>query len=388
MRKKISILGSTGSIGCTSLKIIKRKKFNFDIIFLSAKNNYKAICSQIKLYKPKYFIVTDFNTFKKVSHKFKKNKTKILNNFDKINIKKKIDVIISAIPGIDGLLPTLTVMKFTRKILLANKESVICGWHLIKKDSLKYKVKILPIDSEHFSILKLIENHNIEKIEKIYLTASGGPFLNYKSYQFKKIKLEDALKHPKWKMGKKITIDSATLMNKILELIEAQKLFDISHKKLDVIIHPDSLVHAVIVLRNGLTKMLYHHTTMIIPIANALLDGNLNINDFYRSKKNKKNYIENLTFKKVNPDTFPLIKLKNKLNEYPATPIIINAANEVLVDQFLKKKITYNDIIRGIKYILRDRNYKKYAIKKPTTIKQILEIDFWAKNKTLSKFSK
>ena len=127
---------------------------------------------------------------------------------------------------------------------------------------------------------------------------------------------------------------------------------------------------------------------MIIPIANALLDGNLNINDFYRSKKNKKNYIENLTFKKVNPDTFPLIKLKNKLNEYPATPIIINAANEVLVDQFLKKKITYNDIIRGIKYILRDRNYKKYAIKKPTTIKQILEIDFWAKNKTLSKFSK
>ena len=154
-------------------------------------------------------------------------------------------------------------------------------------------------------------------------------------------------------MGKKITIDSATLMNKILELIEAQKLFDISHKKLDVIIHPDSLVHAVIVLRNGLTKMLYHHTTMIIQIANALLDGNLNINDFYRSKKNKKNYIENLTFKKVNPDTFPLIKLKNKLNEYPATPIIINAANEALVDQFLKKKITYNDIIRGIKYILR-----------------------------------
>ena len=187
--------------------------------------------------------------------------------------------------------------------------------------------------------------------------------------------------------GKKISIDSSTLMNKILEIIEAQKLFNISSKKLEIIIHPNSLVHAIVVFRNGLTKMLYHHTTMITPIANAIFDGKLDINDFYKLTTDEKKNIESLIFKKVNSNIFPAIKLKDKANEFPSTSIIINAANEVLVDQFLYKKITYNDIIKGIEYILRDRNYKKYAVKRPKTIKQILDIDFWAKNKILNKFN-
>ena len=387
MKKKIAILGSTGSIGSTTLEIIDIKKSFFNVSLLSAKNNYNLICKQINKYSPKYFIITNPSVYKKVKNKFKKKNVKILNSYDKIKFRKKIDISISAIPGVVGLSPTLQILKSTKKLLLANKESVICGWSLIKKLSKKFKTKIVPIDSEHFSILKIIENFKIDEIKKIFITASGGPFLNYKPHQFKKIKINDALKHPKWKMGKKISIDSSTLMNKILELIEAQKLFDIPSKKLDIIIHPNSLVHAIVLFKNGLTKMLYHQTTMIIPIANAIFDGKLNIQDFYKKKNINKQEIENLIFKKVDPKVFPIIKFKDRVNEYPSTSIIINATNEALVNQFLNKNITYNDIIKGIKFILNDRNYKKYAVKKPKTINQILDIDFWAKNKILNKLS-
>ena len=354
---------------------------------LAAKNNYKEICKQINKYNPIFFVIANPAIFQKVKKKFKNKKTKILDDYKKIKIKDKSDVTISAIPGTEGLLPTLSIIKSTKKLLLANKESVICGWELIKNESLKYKVDIVPIDSEHYSILKLIEDYKIDQIKKIYLTASGGPFLNYKLQQFKKIKPKDALKHPKWKMGKKITIDSSTLMNKILELIEAQKLFNIPSKKLDILIHPNSLVHAIVMFNNGLTKMLYHQTTMIIPIVNAIFDGEININDFYKPKIKIENDIENIIFRKVDAKIFPIIKLKDRVNEYPSTSIIINSTNEALVDQFLNNNITYNDIIKGIKHVLRDRNYRKYAIKKPKTINHILDIDTWAKKKILNKFN-
>ena len=385
MKKKIIILGSTGSIGSTTLNIINKKRNFFDIILLSAKNNYKEICNQISKYKPRYFIIANPIIFKKVKKKFKNSKTKIFENYTRVKVSQKSDVAISAIPGTEGLLPTISIIKFTKKLLLANKESVICGWELIKREFIKNKVKIVPVDSEHYSILKLIENYKIDQIKKIYLTASGGPFLNYKPHQFKKIKPKDALRHPKWKMGKKITIDSSTLMNKILELIEAQKLFNIPSKKLDILIHPNSLVHAIVMFKNGLTKMLYHQTTMIIPIVNAIFDGKININDFYKPMIKNKDMIENISFRRVDPKIFPIIKLKDRVNEHHSTSIIINSANEVLVEQFLNNNITYNDIIEGIKHVLRDRNYRKYAIKKPKTINQILNIDIWAKKKILNK---
>ena len=211
--------------------------------------------------------------------------------------------------------------------------------------------------------------------------------MNYNLNRFKKIKPKDALKHPKWKMGKKITIDSSTLMNKILELIEAQKLFNIPEHKLEIIIHPESLVHAIVEFKNGLTKFLYHQTSMKIPIANALFDSQINIKDFINIKrrKNFKNKIDNLTFKTVNPKIFPIIKLKKRLNEHPSTPIIINAANEILVDQFLQKNIPFLKIYKTIMTILSDRNYRKYAIRRPKNINQILTINNWAKITTLNK---
>ena len=381
MAKSISILGSTGSVGVSTLSIIDKKKDYFKIYLLSANKNFYLIKKQIKKYKPKIFVITNKDIYKKIKKKFSKNKIIISNTFNELILSKKIDITISAIPGVVGLEPTIQMVKSSKKILIANKESIICGWHLIKKTALKYNTKIIPIDSEHFSILKLLENHSLKEIEKIYITASGGPFLNYKKNQLKNIKIKDALNHPKWKMGKKITIDSSTLMNKILELIEAQKLFNIPNKKLDILIHPNSLVHAIIEMKNGLIKFLYHDTTMIIPLANAIFDGKININDFIKKKKKIK-AIEDLYFQKVDSNIFPVIKFKNRLDEYPSTPIIINAANEVLVDQFLKKKIPFLSIYKIIMNILNDRNYKKYAIKTPININQILTIDNWAKNTT------
>ena len=384
MKKLISIIGSTGSIGLTSLKIIDKKKNFFKVNLLSAKKNYIRICKQINKYKPNYFVISDEITFKKVKARYKKNKVIILNDF---NFKKKLrksDLTITAIPGIAGLKPTFNMIKLTNKMLIANKESIICGWDIIRKESLKFKTKIIPVDSEHFSILKLIQNHKINEIKKVYITASGGPFLNYKKHQLKKIKPSDALKHPKWKMGKKITVDSATLMNKMLELIEAQKLFQIPNKKLDILIHPNSLVHAIVELKNGLIKFLYHSTSMIIPLSNAIFEGDLNIEDFFLSKnKSSKNHIENLYFQKVKKKIFKVIKLKNKINEYPSSSIIVNAANEIFVDQFLQKNIPFSSIFKVIMGILKHRNYKKYAIKKPRNIRQIIQIDMWARKETL-----
>jgi len=382
MKKKITILGSTGSIGLTSLEIIKKDKQNFETYILSANKNYNLICKQIKEYSPKIFIVNDKKTYLKILLKFKNKKIKIFNNF-KFKKKNKSDVTISAIPGIAGLEPTIEMIRQSRKMLIANKESIICGWELIKKEAKKNKTKIIPVDSEHYSIFKLIENVPKNLISKIYLTASGGPFLDFTIKNLKKVKPKNALKHPKWNMGKKITIDSSTLMNKIFELVEAQKLFDFPQNKFDIIIHPNSLVHAILELKNGIKKFIYHDTSMKIPIANAIYDGQINIKKIYRKKSKFK--FENLYFKEVDKKIFPAITLKDKVNKYPSAPIILNAANEVLVEQFLKEKIGFLDINKFIMAILKDKNYKKYAIKKPNNINQINLIDIWARSSTLKK---
>jgi 1-deoxy-D-xylulose-5-phosphate reductoisomerase len=388
MKKTISILGSTGSIGTSLFKIIDKKTKYFKVYLLSANKKYNLICKQIKKYNPKYFIISDPNVYKKVKKKFKKKNTIILNNFDKIKEANKTDIVISAIPGLAGLTPTILAIRFTKKILIANKESIICGWNLIKKAANKYKTKIIPVDSEHFSISKLLQHHKLDDIKKIYITASGGPFLNLNVNQLKKITTKDALKHPKWKMGKKISIDSSTLMNKVLELIEAQKLFNIPNDKIDILIHPNSLVHAIIKLKNGLTKFIYHETSMIIPLANAIFEDNLDIEYFYKQKKRGSKPIESLIFQRVNKATFPIIKLKNRLNEYPSTPIIINSSNEILVEQFLAKKIHFLSIYKIIMTILNNRNYKKYAIRNPKNIYQIKKIDEWARAQTMKKVNK
>ena len=381
MKKLISVLGSTGSIGLTTLKILDKKKNYFKPYLFSANKNYFLICKQIKKYKPIYFLVNDKKMYEKVKKKFKTHNTQIINKLEKNNFKKISNITVAAIPGIAGLFPTIFMIKKSKKILVANKESIICGWHLINSECIKYKTKIIPIDSEHFSILKLLENVKLNQIKKVYLTASGGPFLGFTEKKLKKIKPSDALKHPKWNMGKKISIDSSSLMNKVLEYIEAQKLFKLPKEKLDILIHPESLVHAVIKYKNGLTKFIYHETSMIVPIANAIFDKNFEIDKFHKSKIG----VNNLTFKEPDKNNFPIIKVLNKVNEHHSSAIIVNASNEILVDYFLRKKVPFLGIPHVIQQILKDRNYKKYAIKRTTNIDQINKINMWAKLKTIEK---
>ena len=190
MKTSISILGSTGSVGLSALKIIDKKKSFFKIKLLSANKNYQSICFQIKKYKPEIFVIIDEKIFVKIKKRFQNKKIKILNNFDDLFLKTKSNLTISAIPGLAGLQPTLMMIEKSKKILIANKESIICGWKLIKENATKFKTEIIPVDSEHFSILKLIKDHKVESIKKIYITASGGPFLNYKFSQLKELLLK------------------------------------------------------------------------------------------------------------------------------------------------------------------------------------------------------
>jgi len=366
MKIKINILGSTGSIGSTTLKIIEKKKKYFVVNTLVANSNTKEIYKQIIKFRPKNFIITNKKTYEKIIKK-KFQKTNIFYKYNKYNFKKKTDITIAAIPGISGLEPTINFIKSTKKILLANKESIICGWSIIKKLAKKNRTEIIPLDSEHFSIKELTTNYSDSEIDKIYITASGGPFLNLKLNNFKNIKIKDALKHPRWNMGKKISIDSATLMNKILELLEAQKLFHFKKHKYKIIIHPQSLIHAIVKFNNGTSKFLFHETDMTIPISNAIFNSKVEIADFINQRKKENLIFPNLTFEKVNKNKFPIIKILPKLNKYPSTPIIINAANEILVDQFLSGKISFNSIIDNLFWVLKDKYYKKYAIKTPSS---------------------
>ena len=384
MKKRIAILGSTGSIGKTSLNIFKNNPKKFEIVLLSANSNYKSICKQIKNFKPKYFIINNYKVFQKTKKKFFKKKIKIFNNFNSLKSNKiKFDITISSIVGIAGLSPTTKFINNSKKVLIANKEAIICGWHIISKLSKKYKTKIIPIDSEHFSINQLTQNVSNEEIQKIYLTASGGPFLKRPLKTFNSIKPTEAIKHPKWKMGKKISIDSSNLMNKVLELIEAYRLFPFDKTKYEIIIHPQSLIHAIVVFKNGQTKFLYHETDMKIPIANAIFENNFGSKNFIYSKKDILNKFENLKFLKVDKKRFPIVTLIQKFSSSNSGPIILNASNEVLVNKFIDGKISFNSIYVYLKEVLVHKDYQKYAIKSSPNINEIYKIDKWARNKTI-----
>jgi len=355
MKKKICILGSTGSIGKTTLEIISKNKKDFDVVLLSGNNNVKLLITQAKKFKPKYIYSNNFYFKEKLKVFCNDNNINLID--DLISLKKiKFDITVAAISGIAGLIPTINIIKFTKKILIANKESIICGWKFILKELKKYNCHFTPIDSEHFSILNLIENKNVNSIKYIYLTASGGPFFG-KKVDLNKVTPSQAARHPNWKMGKKISIDSANLMNKVLEVIEASLIFNLPINKFKIIIHPQSLIHAVIEFKNDLSSMLYHHNDMQIPIANSLY------NNFYNYKNNNHEFLSQnqLTFIKANSKRIPslkILKFKNVLNEKGF--ILINALNEILVQKFLENKITFIDITSKLLGILNSKIVKNY----------------------------
>ncbi len=373
MKKKIAILGSTGSIGENTLKILKRDKKNFQINLLSTNTKFDKVLKQAREFKVKNIIITDLNTFKKAKIKIKNSKINIFNNFDNLNkiLKKKNDLIMSSITGLNGLSPTLKSIRFTKKILIANKESIICGWNLINRELKKHKTKFIPIDSEHFSIWSLLENNNKINIEKIYITASGGPFLRVPKKNFSNISVKKALDHPNWKMGKKITIDSATLMNKVFEVIEAKNIFNLNYDNISILTHPKSYIHAITKFENGLVKLLIHEPDMKIPIYNAIYSNTKKI------KTNSLNLkiLNNLELEKVDIKKFPLVKLLNKLPKQTSLfETILITINDYLVFKFLDKKINFKKLIDLINRISNLSEFQKFKKIKPKNIDDIYQL--------------
>ena len=374
MKKEIAILGSTGSIGQSLLNIISEDKKKFKIILLTANKNYKILINQAKKFNVKNIIVADKLNYLKAKKKLAKSNINIYNDFNHYNkiFKKKIDYVMSSIVGIDGLYPTFEIIKFTKKIAIANKESIICAWNIIKRELKKNKTAFIPVDSEHFSIWFGISNQLNNKIEKIYLTASGGSLLNVSPKKINKLSLNRILKHPNWEMGKKITIDSSTLMNKVFEVIETKKIFNINYQQIKIIIHENSYIHAILQFKNGMIKLVAHNTTMDIPIANTLFDKE------HIYKKNSSislKKLNNLTFQKVNHKKFPLVNIIKKLpNSDSLFETILVATNDELVDLFLKRKIKYSHIKSKLVENIEKKEFKRYKKILPRTISDVIKL--------------
>ena len=307
MKTKIAILGSTGSIGKSTLDVIKKDKKKFDVILLTANNNYKKLIQQAKDFNVKNVLINNKLFYERVKNSLKKNKTKVFSGDIAITdiISGKLDYTLSAIVGLAGLQPTVDSIKISKNVAIANKETIICGWHILSKLKKKHKTNILPVDSEHFSIMELTKNVSNNEIEEIIITASGGPFLNTSLNKLNYVNPKQAINHPNWKMGKKISVDSANLMNKVFEVIEAYKFFGFEKRKYRILIHPQSYVHSIIRFKNGLIKMILYNADMKIPISNILYGKK---NHYLNISKIDTKILNGLNFYEVNVKNFPSIK--------------------------------------------------------------------------------
>ncbi len=378
MTNDIIILGSTGSIGRSTLSSINKNK-KFKVKLISTKKNIKRILQQAIYYKVKDVIIEDKKEFNKYQYIFKKKKIKLHLGLGKINtiIKKKVQFCVNAISGLDGLEPTLKLIPFSKNILIANKESIICGWDLINKRLKKYKSNFVPLDSEHYSIYELIKNEKNENINKIILTASGGPFLNKSKKDILNIKPKYALNHPNWKMGKKISIDSSTMMNKVFELIEATKIFNLSKKKFSILIHTNSYIHAIVFFKGELIKLLAHETDMKIPISNALGIKNPNKTNVIKRNLQKLN---DLNFKLPKKKNFPVISILDMLPDKTSYfETILITINDALVEMYLNGKINYVSIQSNILNLLKKPYLKKFYKLKPKNIYDIKKMNLITK---------
>ena len=385
MKKKIAILGSTGSIGKTLLKTLYKDKESIDIFLLTGNKNYKDLLVQTKKFNVRNVIISDNECYKKFKALNRNKKIKIFsdfNSFDKI-FTSKIDYVMSSIVGIDGLLPTMNIIKYTRKIAIANKESIICAWNLIKDELKKNKTDFIPVDSEHFSIWYAVKNLSTFSVSKIYLTASGGPLLRVPKKNYKKIKINKIIKHPNWEMGKKISVDSATMMNKVFEVIEAKKIFDLTYKKISILVHPKSYIHSIILFNDDMIKIICHETTMRIPISNTINDISFKKNKFINKRSKKINFtkLNNPQLKNINSNKFPVVDILKKLpNKNSLFETVLVSANDEFVNLFLKEKISYSELIKKLINFVSKREFSKYKNIEPNKITDILKVNQKIKN--------
>ena len=368
-KKRIALLGSTGSIGCQALDVIDSHPDKFDVEVLTAFNNVELLINQAIKFIPKVVVIGNENKFQFLKEALTHYPIQVMAGLDAIAEIVKldtIDLVLTAMVGYAGLLPTINAIKWKKDIALANKETLVVGGELITKLATENKVKILPVDSEHSAIFQCLQGEEHDSIEKIILTASGGPFVDKDAEYLKKITKKEALKHPCWEMGAKITIDSATLMNKGLEVIEARWLFNLAPAQIDVIVHRQSIIHSMVQFCDGSIKAQMGLPDMRLPIQVALgypqrLNSNFARFDFTK--------YPSLTFEQPNTKNFRNLTLAFKaLNEGGNQPCVLNAANEIVVEAFLQDKIGFfemSDIIEKtlekIPYIANPdyENYKQ-----------------------------
>lgn len=375
MKKNIVILGSTGSIGKNTIKLIKNDKKKFNIKLLSTNENISEVIKQAKEFKVKSVIINDYQKFLQAKKDYKNNNINFYNSFsiiDDLLKKKEIFYSMISIIGIDGLKPSLQLIKKSKNIAIVNKEAIICGWNLIKKELKKFKTNFIPIDSEHFSIYSLMRNSKKNSIERVFITASGGPFLKKSINEFNNIKKKDALNHPNWKMGKKISIDSSTMMNKVFEVIEAKKIFNLSYKEISILTHPKSYIHAIVKFKNALIKILIHEPDMKIPIYNSLYD----FKEYkIKSKKIDLNILNNLELKDIDAKKFPLVKILEKLDEKDSLyETVLVTVNDYFVMKFLSDKIKYKKMIEKIYYFSNLKEFLKYKKISPKSVVDIYKL--------------
>jgi 1-deoxy-D-xylulose-5-phosphate reductoisomerase len=374
--KNLSILGSTGSIGRNTLKIVEMFRGRFEVKALAAANNVELLARQIETFHPEMAVVFDENRALELKNVLPSGAdVEILHGEDGYRAAAtydSVEMVVTAMVGAAGLMPTLAAIEAGKNIALANKETLVMAGEIVVKKAAEKGVSIFPIDSEHSAVFQCIAGHRREDMDKILLTASGGPFLNKPANEFVSIKPEEALNHPTWQMGKKISIDSATLMNKGLEVIEAKHLFGVSHDMIKVVIHPQSVIHSMVAYRDGAVVAQLGIPDMKGAIAYAIsyperLPLKQLIPDFVN--------IGALTFQQPDLTKFPCLALAFKACEIGGTmPAVLNASNEVAVEAFLDKRISFTNIPELIKNTIE----KHSSVKNPT-LSDILEADKWGR---------
>jgi len=370
MKKKITIFGSTGSIGQSTLDIIKHNRDKYEVIALTANKNYLMLLKQVDLFKPKIVSINDNASYKKFIDLNVTKNLKILNgsnSYEEI-LDFRTDLVMAAISGSAGLLPVVSALKKGLSIALANKESLVCSGSLVTSLAKRNNAKILPVDSEHNAIYQVLDSKNKSKISRLILTASGGPFFKKKMTELRDITPKEAIKHPNWSMGKKISIDSATMMNKGLELIEACYLFDIHQKNIDVVIHPESIIHSCVEYMDGSMLAQMGTPDMRTPISFTLAYPERIKTNVQRLNLSE---IKKLTFFEPDLNKYPCLQLAyNSLEIGKSAPTILNAGNEVAVQRFLEKKIKFLSIAKVV-----EKTLKNSSICSINSIKDVIEID-------------
>ncbi|MBC2578920.1 1-deoxy-D-xylulose-5-phosphate reductoisomerase [Clostridium sp. DJ247] len=382
--KRLTILGATGSIGTQTIEVIRNNREKFSLIAVSANSSLDKIINIINEFNPPYAAVTEENSYEKLKEYCFDNNltTEVLYGVEGLKTiasLPEVDIVVTSVVGMVGLVPTLAAIKAEKTIALANKETLVVGGELVISEAEKYNARILPVDSEHCAIFQCLQGNEKSHVSRVLLTASGGPFRGKKVHELINVTVDEALKHPKWNMGKKISIDSSTLMNKGLEVIEAHFLFGINYDDIQVVVHPQSIIHSMVEYKDGSVMAQLGSTDMKLPIQYALSyperhETRVEKLDFYS--------MQNLTFEKPDIDTFKALKLAYDAGKAGGTmPAILNAANEAAVELFLNNRIKFLQIGNILEECMN-----KFTVKYDYLLEDVLEVDSKVKEYVISKF--